>query len=231
MNVKKFDKPKVISFLQEKGGAGKTTMATNVSRGLRLRGYRVLLGDSDPQGSTRDWNETNQGTLVPVVGLDRETLPVDIKSLMDGYDFVIIDGAPQLTKMSAAAIKCSDIILVPVQPSPYDIWASLDLIEIIKSRQSVSHDKPEAAFVISRVIKNTKLSKEVNDSLMEYGICVFDSFTSQLVSYPTSASEGKSVYESPIWAQAKGEIESIIDELFRRYIDVKSQEIGLSSQA
>ncbi len=221
-NVKHLEKPKVISFLQEKGGAGKTTISTNVSRGLKLRGYKVLLVDSDPQGSTRDWNEANLGSLVPVVGLDRETLHVDIKALMADYDFVIIDGAPQLSKMSASAIKCSDIILIPVQPSPYDIWASLDLVELIKSRQGVTNGIPEAAFIISRVIKNTKLSKEVNDTLAEYGIPVFDSFTSQLVAYPTSASDGKSVYENPVWVPAMTEIENIIDELLRRYIDVKS---------
>jgi chromosome partitioning protein len=222
INVNHLEKPKIISFLQEKGGAGKTTMATNVSRGLCLRGYKILLVDSDPQGSTRDWNEANMGSLVPVVGLDRETLHIDIKALMGDYDFVIIDGAPQLSKMSASAIKCSDIILIPVQPSPYDIWASLDLVELIKSRQEVANGSPEAAFIISRVIKNTKLSKEVNDTLSEYGMPVFDAFTSQLVAYPTSASEGKSVYESQIWKSAMDEVESIIHELFRRYINAKS---------
>jgi chromosome partitioning protein len=221
-NVKHLEKPRVISFLQEKGGAGKTTISTNVSRGLRLRGYKVLLVDSDPQGSTRDWNESNQGSLVPVVGLDRETLHVDIKALMSDYDFVVIDGAPQLSKMSASAIKCSDIILIPVQPSPYDIWASLDLVELIKSRQGITNGSPSAAFIISRVIKNTKLSKEINETLTEYGIPVFDSFTSQLVAYPTSASDGKSVYENPVWVPAMTEIENIIDEILRRYIDVKS---------
>jgi chromosome partitioning protein len=222
INVHNLNKSKIISFLQEKGGAGKTTMATNVSRALCLRGYKVLLVDSDPQGSTRDWNEANMGSLVPVVGLDRETLHIDIKALISDYDFVVIDGAPQLSKMSASAIKCSDIILIPVQPSPYDIWASLDLVELIKSRQEVASGNPLAAFIISRVIKNTKLSKEVNDTLAEYGIPVFDAFTSQLVAYPTSASAGLSVYENPVWGAARAEIENIIDEILRRYINVKS---------
>ena len=66
---------KVISVLNQKGGAGKTTIATNLAHALLLDHYKVLLVDSDPQGSLRDWNESNGGELIPVIGLDRETLP------------------------------------------------------------------------------------------------------------------------------------------------------------
>jgi chromosome partitioning protein len=64
----------VIAVLNQKGGSGKTTIATNLAHALQRDGYKVLLVDSDPQGSTRDWNEANGGNIIPVVGLDRETL-------------------------------------------------------------------------------------------------------------------------------------------------------------
>lgn len=224
-SLEKKKEPKVISFLQEKGGSGKTTMSINVAHGLVIRGFKVLLVDGDPQGSARDWNAQNEGTIVPVIGLDRETLPVDLKAVKEGYDFIIIDGAPQISKLSAAAIRASDIILIPVQPSPYDVWASIDLVELIKARQEVTGGSPKAAFIISRVIKNTKLSKEINDVLSDYGIPVFENFTSQSVTYPTIAAIGETVYSpkypvAPVW-KARDEIETIINELMERFINVE----------
>ncbi len=218
--LKHFKTPKVISFLQEKGGSGKTTMATNVAHGLKLLGLNVLLVDGDPQGSARDWNAQNEGSIVPVVGLDRETLPIDLKAIIHGYHVVIIDGAPQISKLSAAAIRASDIVLIPVQPSPYDIWASLDLVELIKARQEVTNGNPKTAFIVSRVIKNTKLSREVSSILEEYGMQVFKSFTSQSVVYPTVASTGHTVFSQKS-SEATNEIKKIVDEIMETYIYAK----------
>ena len=125
--------PSVIAVLNQKGGSGKTTIATNLAFSLKQAGRKVLLIDSDPQGSARDWNEANGGALLPVVGLDRETLPSDLKAIQDGYEFVVIDGAPQIARLAAAAVKAADVVLIPVQPSPYDIWAAADLVELIQA--------------------------------------------------------------------------------------------------
>ena len=117
----------------------------------------------------------------------------------------------RLTKL-AAAVKIADFVLVPVQPSPWDIWATSDLVEIIKARQEVANNKPLAAFVISRVIKNTKLSQEVLEALKQYELPVLNSYTTQRVIYPTSASEGNTVY-TQVFNDATLEIDSIRDEI------------------
>lgn len=204
---------KIIAVLNQKGGAGKTTLATNLARALQLSGDKVLLVDSDPQGSLRDWNAASDAELLPVVGLDRATLAKDIQALTDNRDFIIIDGAPQIAELAVAAIKCADVILIPVQPSPYDIWACNDLVEIIKARQEVTNGKPKAAFVISRVIKNTKLSKEIGEALEGYCLPVFHSFTSQKVVYPQSAAIGSTVLDVEGASDAAQEIKSIMKEL------------------
>jgi chromosome partitioning protein len=71
---------------------------------------------------------------VVVVGIDRPTIDRDIKNLVAKMDFVVIDGAPQAADLAVSAIKTADIILIPVQPSPYDIWATSDLVELVKTR-------------------------------------------------------------------------------------------------
>ncbi len=210
-------KPIIISFLNQKGGSGKTTLSTNVAHGLAIRGHKVLLIDTDPQGSARDWNSANDGAILPVVGLDRDTLPKDLLAIQSGYDFIVIDGAPAVEKMSAVAIKVSNIVLIPVQPSPYDVWATADLVELIKSRQAITGGEPKAAFVISRVIKNTKLSKEVSSALEEYGVEILQGYTSQLVVYPSTASKGFSVFSSAPNAGCD-EVNSIIDEIMEKFV-------------
>jgi chromosome partitioning protein len=114
--------------------------------------------------------------------------------------------------MSAAAVKAADIVLIPVQPSPYDIWACADLVDIIKARQDMTGGKPKSAFVVSRVIKNTRLSGEVTAALADYGLPVFKSLTTQRVLYPTTAATGHTVFTRSNNGAA-GEIDAIKDEL------------------
>ena len=204
---------KIVAVLNQKGGAGKTTLSTNLARALQLAGDKVLLVDSDPQGSARDWNAAGNGELLPVIGLDRATLAKDIQAIQDNQDWLIIDGAPQIAELAIAAIKCADMILIPVQPSPYDVWACEDLVEIIKTRQEITNGKPKAAFVLSRVIKNTQLSKEIGEALEGYGLPVFKHFTSQRVIYPKTAVTGSTVLDADTAGEAAAEIRAIAQEL------------------
>ena len=204
---------KIIAVLNQKGGAGKTTIATNLAHALQLEGHKVILVDSDPQGSARDWNAASDGALIKVIGLDRSTLAKDILAVVDNHDFIIIDGAPQIADLAIAAIKCADMILIPVQPSPYDIWACEDLVEIIKARQEITDGKPKAAFIISRVIKNTQLGNEIREALEGYDLPVFKNFTTQRVIYAKSAATGLTVLSTETKEDAANEIRAIANEL------------------
>lgn len=204
----------IISILNQKGGCGKTTIAINLAHSFNISGYKILLVDSDPQGTARDWNALNEGSILPVIGLDRDSLAVDIKSVQNGYDIIIIDGAPSIEKMLVASVKVSDIIIVPVQPSPYDIWATSDLVDLIKARQEVTNGKPFASFLVSRAIKNTKLSAEVSEVLKQYELPVLNAYTTQKVVYPTAASEGQTVFSTSS-NEASIEIDTIKNELIK----------------
>lgn len=203
-----------IAFLSQKGGAGKTTLATCIARQLQLDGEPVILIDSDPQGSARDWRAATEQDTVLVVGLDRPTLDKDIKALSDnGKKWVIIDGAPRNAEMTVSAIKAADLVIIPVQPSPYDVWATEDLVEIIKARQEVTDGKPKAAFLISRAFKRTELSREVYTALEELGLPVFESMTTQRQTYPKTASEGLTPSDVEPNGEAAKEIKTIVKEI------------------
>lgn len=203
----------IIGLLNQKGGSGKTTISTNLARGLQQEDNKVLIVDSDPQGSARDWHAASNGALITVIGIDRPTLTKDIKAVANGYDYILIDGAPQLADMAVAAIKCSDIVLIPVQPSPYDIWATEDLIDVIKARQQITDGYPKAAFIISRQIKNTNLGKEVRDVLKSYEIPVFENGTFQRIIYAKTAASGSTVLDAEPGGEAANEIRKILSEL------------------
>ncbi len=203
----------VISVLNQKGGVGKTTLATNLAVGMVKNGAKVLLIDSDPQGSARDWRAANPEGDLPLIALDRPTLLKGLPSLSRGYDLVVIDGAPQLKELAAATIRSSDRILIPVQPSPYDIWATADLVELINARKELVGETLRSAFIVSRAIQGTRLSKEVTEALSHYSTDVFQSHTTQRVSYASSATSGQSVFDTPD-AKAIEEIETIVEEIF-----------------
>ena len=203
---------KKIAVLNQKGGTGKTTLSINLARAFISAGYKVILVDADPQGSTRDWNDANDGKIVPVIGLDIKILPSDMNNIT-GYDIAIIDGAPQTKELAIAAIKTADIVLIPVQPSPFDIWAANDLVNLIKERQELTDGNPKAAFVVSRQIQNTGSGREVRDVLMDSELKIFKAGTFQRIAYSDCIATGKTVFEYTD-KKAKEEIEEIANELW-----------------
>lgn len=203
---------KVIAVLNQKGGSGKTTIATHLASALHFKGIDVLLVDSDPQGSARDWAAVREDHPVTVVGIDRPTIERDLKNIAH-KDYIVIDGAPQAADLAVSAIKSANLILIPVQPSPYDIWATSDLVDLVKQRIEITDGKLQAAFVISRAIKGTKMGSEVADALAGYGLPVLNARITQRVIYPSSAATGSSVFEQDPKGDAATEIWALVHEI------------------
>ena len=207
----------VIAVLNQKGGSGKTTIATHLARALQIEGADVLLVDSDPQGSARDWAAVREDQPLTVVGIDRPTIERDIKNIAR-KDFVVIDGAPQAADLAVSAIKAASFVLIPVQPSPYDIWATADLVELVKQRIEVTDGKLQAAFVVSRAIKGTRIGSEIAEALAGYGLPVLESRITQRVSYPSTAAAGTTVMDTEPAGDAAAEVRALAAELKQKLI-------------
>jgi len=208
---------KVIAVLNQKGGSGKTTIATHLARSLQLDGADVLLVDSDPQGSARDWAAVREDQPLTVVGIDRPTIDRDLKNVAR-KDFIVIDGAPQAADLAVSAIKAANFVLIPVQPSPYDIWATSDLVDLIKQRIEVTDGKLQAAFVVSRAIKGTRIGAEVTEALNGYGLPVLESRVTQRVIYPGTAAIGTTVLDAEPNGDAAEEIRALAIEIKKKLI-------------
>lgn len=203
----------IISLLNQKGGVGKTTLAVHLAAALALEhSMRVLLIDADPQGSALDWSASRDGdALFPVVGLPKPSLHKELPKL-ENYDAFIIDGAPRVYDVARSAILASDLVLIPVQPSPYDVWAAKEIVDLLSEVREFK-ESLKSAFVINRKIVNTAIGRDVSDALTEYEVPVLGSHVCQRVSFAESASSGQTVLETDPTGIAASEIRALAHEV------------------
>ena len=203
----------ITALLNQKGGVGKTTLAVHIATALALRGRRVLLVDADPQGSALDWSASRRADLlVPVIGLPTKNLHREIKAHLPNYDDIVIDGPPRVNELARAAIIAADLVLIPVQPSPYDVWAAKEIVDLL-NEASVFKETQKSAFAINRKIVNTAIGRDVTEALAGYQLPVLASAISQRVAFAESAAQGSTVLELDPHGPASREILALVEEM------------------
>lgn len=203
----------VIAVLNQKGGVGKTTLSVNLAGALAQDGARVLFIDADRQGSALDWDAIREGErLFPVVGKPTNTIHKDLAALKRGYDWVIIDGPPRVYDVAKSAIASADLVLIPVQPSPYDVWSAKEIVDLVEETTPFAPNL-KAAFVVNRKIVNTAIGREVVEALSSYPVPMLSAVVSQRVVFANSASSGQTVLETEPQGQAAQEIRTLANEI------------------
>jgi chromosome partitioning protein len=197
----------VVSVLNEKGGSGKTTIATNLASVWHSGGRDVLLLDADPQLTSLDWSDTGDTDGVPVVHLGDSSLEDDLPRVGQSFELVVIDGAPRMGSLTASAVRMSDLVVIPVQPTAADIWSAETVVNVCES-----HAVP-AVIVLSRAVVGTREASEATEALESFGLPVLEGRTSQRIAYSRALGRGKSVLEFSGGEKAEQEVRAIADEV------------------
>jgi chromosome partitioning protein len=204
----------VTAVINQKGGAGKTTLAMNLAAGLARRADTVVI-DLDPQGSSRQWASLGSApfpaTVKQISGRwDARTLHQNYRA----YRHMVLDCPPSLdSHASLQALRACDVALIPVLPSPVDLWASLRLPQEIEEARR-DNGNLRAYLVLNQLEPKSALSAAMHEALAEFGVPVLSASIRRRAVYRGAALEGVSVYQmGSRGAQAAAEIEAIINEV------------------
>ena len=162
--------PKVITIAQQKGGTGKTTLAVHLALAfIKYHNLKVAIIDTDPQGSLGKWFMIRSEMNVTNGGLTFKTASLwgaqyESKILKQEHDIVIIDTPPKIEADARPAIEASDLVLIPISPSPVDFWATEPIIEIAKRA------KKKIVIQINRANPRAKLMKKTYDYIKDLGM-------------------------------------------------------------
>lgn len=208
----------ITALLNQKGGVGKSTLATHIAGELALRGQSVILLDADPQGSALDWAQrrSQQGLprLFSVVDLARETLHQEAPELARRADHIVIDGPPRIAALARSALLAAERVLIPVQPSAYDVWASDEMVALIREAQ-VFRPALRAAFVINRRVVRTVIGREARGALADQPLHAMRAQVCQRIVFADSVAAGRLARETAPDSAAAREITALVDELLR----------------
>ncbi len=185
----------IIAVVNQKGGAGKSTLTMLLAGSLADRGGRVLVADSDPQNSSLRWATAGEGFPADVEDMSGEEgkLHKQLRKRLDDYDYIVIDTPPAASApVTASSLRLAHLALVPVIPSPPDMWASLRIREAIELAREKNPDL-QARIVVNQAQPNTVLAREVLAMLPEFGIPLLAAPLRQRTAYRQCAALGASL--------------------------------------
>tara|TARA_Y100000741_G_scaffold348493_1_gene316706 strand:- start:2100 stop:2732 length:633 start_codon:yes stop_codon:yes gene_type:complete len=208
---------KIISFSNQKGGTGKTTLAANLSVLWSNSGYKVATLDADSQKSLTYWIEARKKYYgendvgLDLISYNSHSFVDDLNSIKKNYDFIIIDTPPLISYETIQIIKNVDKIFIPVQPSPLDLMATIPFLNITRK------EKKLATVILNRVLPRARLTDAMIMRLRYAGAKIARSRISSKVIYAETFSVGRGVVDISINSVSSKEIMAIGNEILRNF--------------
>jgi chromosome partitioning protein len=211
---------RIIAVVNHKGGVGKTTLVMQLAGTFARRGLKVLVVDADPQGTATRWAAAAlDGAPFPaaVVSLSAAGGKVhrEVAKFADDYALILVDCPPAVDSHAPqSALLIADLALVPVIPSPLDLWAAVGIRQGIEHTRTVN-SALQARLVLNALEPRTALAKDVLDLLPEFGIALARTALHHRTAYRQSAVFGGTVHMlGRKAAPAIAEVEALADEVW-----------------
>jgi chromosome partitioning protein len=201
-----------VAHISQKGGVGKTTRALHLDGEWAREGKRVVLIDADPQGSALDWSEqrAKEGfrRLFGVIGLARDTLHHEAPELAHDADHVVSDGPPRIGGLMRSALLSADQVLSPTQSSPFDGWASGEMLKLV-DKARIFRPQLIVRFVLNRCAARTVIARETAEALAKHAPSALGVLIGQRVSFADVARSGRLVAELDLAGPVASEISAL----------------------
>lgn len=207
---------KIFTVAQQKGGAGKTTLVAHLAVAWTAAGQSVAIVDIDPQMSLTAWYRLREsrwgdaaaGLLVNQISGWR--VRKEVERLAASHDVVIVDSPPHAENEARAAVRAADLVIVPVQPSPMDVWATQPTLKLAVDEGT------RAVIVLNRVPSRANLTSEMLEAIGALDAPLADTRVGNRVVFASALAEGRAVGEVQPRGRASAEIAALAEELRRR---------------
>jgi chromosome partitioning protein len=202
---------KVIAVAQQKGGAGKTMLAAQLAVALSGEG-RVAVMDIDPQGSLTAWGKlrgqaAKAGSEITVATVSGWRLANELEKLKAAHDYVLIDTPPVIDSDARRAIRGADLVLIPLNPAPPDLWAAEGTLKL------AAEEKRKAVLVFNRAPAASRLRKRLEAEIAARGLTLLSAALANRAGYANAFADGLGVSETGPATQAGEEIAAAVAAL------------------
>jgi chromosome partitioning protein len=202
----------IISFVNQKGGVGKTTSAINIAASLNRKNYKVGFIDADPQGSATQWHAVEGNNAFDIMHHPEPLVREDIQALSEKYDYLVIDAPPAIGSITKSILAVTDLSIIPLSPSSLDFWSCKGTLEMVDEARE-GNPELDVKILINRRIPGTRIGRQARDSLAEFNLDILDSELCQRVAFIDAMSSGVSVMQYAPGSKAAHEVEDLCDEI------------------